>query len=67
MSYVNKKTQTTGEHVIHTDRCNYLRDIQNKLYLGNFRNCKEAIEETKKYYLRVDGCYYCAKEGHKKN
>lgn len=57
--YANKNEQSTGEHEIHTSDCKYLPDSKNLLYLGYFDNCKKAIEEAKKYYRSVDGCYFC--------
>jgi len=58
--YVNKNAQPTGEHEVHTENCQYLPDINNRQYLGYFDGCREAIQEAKKYYSNVDGCYYCS-------
>jgi len=62
--YVNKNAQSTGEHEVHTSTCPYLPDDKNRLYLGSFYNCKDAVTEAKKYYSNVDGCFYCSKECH---
>ncbi len=64
--YVNQNAQPTGEHEVHKESCQYLPDISNRKYLGNFISCREAITEAKKYYLNVDGCFYCSYECHKK-
>lgn len=64
--YVNKNIQSTGEHEVHKSECIYLPDIQNRIYLGTFDNCKEAVKKAKGYYSNVDGCYYCSNECHKK-
>lgn len=64
--YVNKNAQSTGEHEVHTDVCNYLPELLNRQYLGYLPSCKTAIVEAKKYYNKVDGCYYCCPECHKK-
>lgn len=64
--YVNKNAQTSGEHEVHTDKCIFFSDIINRLYLGYFATCEEAIKEAKKHYLNVDGCYYCCPKCHKK-
>lgn len=61
---VNKNAQDTGEHEVHTYNCNYLPKEENRIYLGSFSTCHGAIEEAKKYYSNVDGCYYCSKECH---
>jgi len=62
--YVNKNAQLTGEHEVHTSTCPYLPDQNNRLYLGTFYSCNDAIVEAKKYYSNVDGCFYCSKECH---
>lgn len=64
--YVNKNAQPTGEHEVHNSSCSYLPDVDNRIYLGNFSNCKDAVHEAKKYYTNVDGCYYCSRDCHTK-
>ncbi|MCX6168671.1 MAG: hypothetical protein NTX65_05005 [Ignavibacteriales bacterium] len=62
--YVNKNAQTTGEHEVHKSGCSFLPTAENRIYLGEFSNCKEAVKEAKKHYSNVDGCYYCSTECH---
>ena len=57
--YVNKNTQPTGEHEVHSAECKYLPMLNNRIYLGYFDNCRDAIKEAYRYYDNVDGCYYC--------
>lgn len=57
--YVNRNAQPTGEHEVHEGSCPYLPTIENRIYLGIFDNCQQAVREAKKYYSNVDGCYYC--------
>ena len=57
--YVNMNAQSTGEHEVHKDGCSYLPNIENRKHLGYFSTCKQALQEAKKYYSNVDGCYYC--------
>ncbi|HSP86902.1 MAG TPA: hypothetical protein VLN45_02115 [Ignavibacteriaceae bacterium] len=64
--YVNKNSQPTGEHEIHKSDCSYLPDIDNRVYLGSFDKCTDAVKEAKKHFDNVDGCYYCSIECHKK-
>ncbi|WP_366011178.1 hypothetical protein [Kosmotoga sp.] len=64
--YVNKNAQTTGEHEVHTEDCEHLPDTNNRIYLGRFDNCHDAIKKAKNYYDNVDGCYYCCYSCHKK-
>lgn len=63
--YVNKNAQPSGEHEVHTSSCSYLPDAENRIFLGSFDTCAEAIREAKKYYTNVDGCYYCCRACHK--
>jgi len=62
--YVNKIAQSTGEHEVHNAGCLYLPSIDNRVYLGQFSNCADAVCEARKYYSKVDGCYYCCKPCH---
>lgn len=64
--YVNINAQSTGEHEVHTSTCRYLPSSMNLKRLGYFSTCKEAVQEAKKYYSNVDGCYYCCNPCHKK-
>ncbi len=62
--YVNKNAQDTGEHEVHASGCSYMPNPENKIYLGSFDNCHEAVKKAKEYYSNVDGCFYCSKECH---
>ena len=62
--YVNKNCQKGGEHEVHKQSCLYLPKPENRIYLGVFNNCRDAIKEAKKHYSNIDGCFYCCKECH---
>lgn len=64
--YVNKVAQITGEHEVHTSSCSFLPSSENRIYLGQFYNCDEALNEARKHYPKVDGCYYCCYPCHKR-
>jgi hypothetical protein len=36
----------------------------NVIILGEFTNCWKAIEEARKHYTNIDGCYYCCNPCH---
>jgi hypothetical protein len=57
--YVNDNAQVNGDHEVHKSECNYLPVLQNRSYLGIFSSCHGAVEEAKKKYNSVNGCYYC--------
>lgn len=62
--YVNKNSQSNGDHEVHKEGCSYMPDPENRLYLDNFTNCKDAVKEAKKTYTKSNGCYYCSNECH---
>ncbi|WP_196889161.1 hypothetical protein [Aureivirga sp. CE67] len=62
--YVNKTAQKSGEHEVHSQVCYFLPNSNNCIYLGEFSNCKSAINEAKKYYHNIDGCYHCSNNCH---
>lgn len=62
--YVNRNEQVNGDHEVHTSDCNYLPKPENRIYLGSFSNCRDAVIEAKKHYRQSNGCYYCSRECH---
>lgn len=58
--YVNTKSQSNGDHEVHVNTCNRLPSTENRIFLGSFTNCKDAVREAKKYFATADGCYYCS-------
>jgi len=62
--YVNRNAQPTGEHEVHKSTCHRLPDSSNRIALGYFSNCTDAVEKAKQYYSNVDGCYYCCSNCH---
>lgn len=62
--YVNKNVQDNGDHEVHRTGCSYMPLPKNRIHLGNFSNCKDAVAEAKKHYKRSNGCYYCSNACH---
>jgi hypothetical protein len=62
--YVNKNAQSNGDHEVHKEGCSFMPSEENKKYLGNFNNCKDAVTEAKKYDSQADGCYHCSRDCH---
>ncbi|GAI41041.1 unnamed protein product [marine sediment metagenome] len=48
--YVNKNAQDNGDHEVHEEGCEKMPEEENKLYLGDFSNCHDAVKEAKKHY-----------------
>ncbi|WP_299752354.1 hypothetical protein [uncultured Tateyamaria sp.] len=62
--YVNKNQQSNGDHEVHTTGCSWLPQAVNRIYLGDFAGCANAVVEAKKHYSQVNGCYYCSEACH---
>jgi len=62
--YVNKNAQSNGDHEVHRKGCVFMPLPENRIYLGDFASCSPAVREAKKYYDRVNGCYFCSKPCH---
>lgn len=60
--YVNKNAQPTGEHEVHKSGCKWMPS--EKINLGQFSNCKDAVEKAKTYYSNVDGGAHCCSSCH---
>jgi hypothetical protein len=62
--FVNKTRLASGEHEVHAEGCNSLAPEEERIFLGEYYFCKPAIEEAKKHYFKVNGCYACCNECH---
>lgn len=62
--YVNKNAQSNGDHEVHKDGCSFMPQSENRQYLGEFSNCRDAVREAKKTYPQSNGCYFCSLECH---
>ncbi len=58
--YVRKTPQTNGDHEVHTEDCYWLPLKENRIYLGEFNNCKDAVKKAKKDYPQSNGCIHCS-------
>jgi hypothetical protein len=64
--YVNTQAQATGEHEVHKDGCPHPPDVKNRLNLGDFSSCEQAVRAARTHYSNVDGCYHCSNACHKR-
>ena len=62
--YVNKNAQSNGDHEVHKFGCSYIPIEQNRILLGDFLNCYDAVRAAKKIYSNSNGCFYCSKDCH---
>lgn len=63
--YVNRNEQSNGDHEVHESTCSRLPLPENRIYLGTFNSCREAVIAAHRYFTQVDGCYYCCPSCHK--
>lgn len=62
--YVNKNAQSNGDHEVHKVGCSWMPEQENRIYLGDFLSCHDAVREAKKHYSQSNGCYYCCPACH---
>ncbi len=62
--YVNRIAQANGDHEIHKARCLHMPIEKNRLLLGDFYTCFEALRVAEKIYPNVNGCFFCSNECH---
>ena len=62
--YVNRNSQSNGDHEVHKADCYRLPNPENRISLGDHSSCQSAVREAKKYYSQSNGCYYCSSACH---
>jgi hypothetical protein len=58
--YVNTNAQANGDHEVHESGCTFMPDASNRKFLGDFQSCHAAVRESKRYYSKSNGCFYCS-------
>lgn len=67
----NKQDSLSGENYeVHNEAtCTHLPLYENRISLGNFDNCRDALAKAKSEYPKskddIDGCYWCCNACHK--
>lgn len=62
--YVNQNAQSNGDHEVHTYNCTHGPEDWNRIYLGDYTSCGEAVRKAKTIYWKSNGCYYCCSACH---
>lgn len=57
--YVSTKGNANGYHEVHKSNCTHLPDLKNRLYLGDFLDCKNALKKVRLMSDQVNGCPSC--------
>ncbi|HJV50869.1 MAG TPA: hypothetical protein VJ652_05405 [Noviherbaspirillum sp.] len=60
--YVEKQEKANGAHEIHVPRCTYLPEADDRIYLGTFTNCADALRAAQTHYDKAASCRWCCKE-----
>jgi len=60
--FVDKNRLPNGNHEVHSEECKSVPNEDIRIYLGEFYWCRTAVEEAKKHYFKVNGCYACCNE-----
>lgn len=48
--YVNENAQENGDHEVHATGCSFMPDEENRRHLGEFANCRPAVEKAREYF-----------------
>lgn len=60
--YVNKNAQSNGDHEVHVQGCQFMPELQNRIYLGEYTSCHGAVAKAKTIYPQSNGCAFCCPE-----
>ena len=60
--YVRIKPQLNGTYAVHKKNCPFLPPAGNRLYLGEFNNCYDAVCKARQYFSEAENCYFCSRE-----
>lgn len=60
--YISTIKQTSGSYEIHTEDCQYMPAIKNRMLLGSFYSDQQAIRLAKLTFPNSIGCQYCLKD-----
>ena len=64
---MNKNQQSNGDYEVHQEDCKYMPEYLSRELLGDFDECKEAVEAAKEMFpnkSRINGCYFCCNDCH---
>ncbi len=62
--FVARNPTESGEHEVHVSGCGHLPAPGDRISLGTFGTCRDAMREAMRHYPRVDGCPWCSRECH---
>lgn len=62
--YVNRNSQSNGDHEVHVFGCSVMPQPENRIYVGEHYTCVTAVVAAKQLYYQSNGCYWCCNPCH---
>lgn len=62
--YVNSNAQRNGDHEVHREGCRWLPNTENRVYLGEYDTCRQAVIDAWRSYPQSNGCSHCSPDCH---
>ncbi|MCY3840385.1 MAG: hypothetical protein OXH09_17350 [Gammaproteobacteria bacterium] len=62
--YVNRNEQPNHDHEVHEWGCQWIPKGENRIFLGVFDSCDDAVKRARDYYERANGCVHCSPACH---
>ena len=57
--YVSKLEQSNRHHEVHVPRCASFPEPEERIYLGTFTRCSDAVQAAKAHFEDACGCPLC--------
>jgi hypothetical protein len=57
--FISQVPNKKGQYEIHIKQCFKHDMLSNRLYLGEFTHCEEALQKAKKHFKHVVFCPHC--------
>ena len=59
--FVSAKTNGNGTHEVHAAKCGHPATNGYRIHLGDFKDCRDAVEAAKEHYVDSEGCRLCCR------
>jgi len=57
--YLSREPRDGVGYEVHAENCQLIPKEEDRIYLGSFGNCYEALIVAKEYYHESCGCTFC--------
>lgn len=62
--YINNNKDINGNNEVHKESCYWLSLVEDKTYLGYFKDGIEAVTKARNSSIKANGCIHCCLEAH---